>query len=461
MGRLTKHGIAISTRRGLASPWRAEGEGSCGHLPLGRGQAARTIYTHTCLAAAFAPAWGPLHAVARDRFCAMDDLAAHVRLASRPHGGPALSVAVDALGAAGDGTSGDRTSGDGTSGDGAAYIRVASARELRAMCAVIRRPARDYPVVGLSCRPGEGEPALPVQRVREIIGPGVPIYVIEAQQARVTRVLLPPRHGVFGGAARVWWPGVGEHSDPLDHPLVFNHTGVYGERALEQLADELKVRSVQPVELTEGQRLLLQERLRVRAEKRNRELAEQLHVLQHECNELERRALHAERSLGVSGREAGSRGKTVDDTGARCVALTERRSTPADLGERLHLLIVRQWAQTLKDPHDWAERPLVSYSFSDRFMNALTRQANPPLARIAWVCAMVACGLAPKLEGIAPRPLLAGRGAKQVVREDGAKGWRCNLKHSSHGGLRLHYWVHPSGRIEFDAFGSIGELGRP
>jgi hypothetical protein len=378
----------------------------------------------------------------------MGKLAAHVRLASPRRGGPSLSVAVDVPSAGGEGA-------------GATYIRVATARELRAMCTVIRRPARDYPVVGLSCRPGESEPALPAERVREIVGPGVPAYVIEAQQARETRVLLPPRHGVFGGAARVWWPGVGEDSDPLDHPLVFSHAGVYDERALEQLADEFKVRSAQPVRLTEGQRLLLHERLRVRTEKRNRELAEQLHVLQRECSELERRALHAERRLGVRGQEVRSRTQTADGGGASCITVAEERSAPSDLGERLHVLIVQQWTQTLRSPCDWAEWPLVSYSFSDGFMTSLRRQTNPPLGRIAWVCAMVACGLAPKLEGIAPRPLLAGRGGKQVVREDGAKGWRCNLRRNSHGGLRLHYWAYSSGRIEFDVFGRLDKVGQP
>jgi hypothetical protein len=45
-GRITTSGIAVSGRSSLVSPWRAKGDGSCGHLPGGRGQAARTIYVY-------------------------------------------------------------------------------------------------------------------------------------------------------------------------------------------------------------------------------------------------------------------------------------------------------------------------------------------------------------------------------------------------------------------------------
>ena len=164
-----------------------------------------------------------------------------------------------------------------------------SGGQLRAMCAEILCEDREYPIVGLTCRAGARDPALAVDRVREIVGPGIPVYVIEPPQAQASKMLLPDRHAVYGGAARVWWPGVSEDSDPF-HPVIFDATGVYGEDALERLAREFRVKSPQPVGLSSQQQAVLQERLRIRAESRCHVLEEQLRSLQRSCGELERRA---------------------------------------------------------------------------------------------------------------------------------------------------------------------------
>ncbi len=65
---------------------------------------------------------------------------------------------------------------------------------------------------------------------------------------------------------------------------------------------------------------------------------------------------------------------------------------PPDLQQMLSVLIVRQWAETLTGEFDWGDWPLVRYCFSDAFLGELERQAD--LDTVAWVCAMVACGLA-------------------------------------------------------------------
>jgi hypothetical protein len=174
-------------------------------------------------------------------------------------------------------------------------ITVSTGGQLRAMCAEILSSDRMYPVVGLTCQPGTRNAALPVERVREIIGPRIPIYVVEPHRARAFKSLLPERHGVFGGAARVWWPGVDQHSNPAFHPLIFDHTGVYGGDALRHLTKEFEVRSPRPVDLNPTQQALLQERLRARVEHRCRGLEEQVRDLQRECREQEQQALAAKR----------------------------------------------------------------------------------------------------------------------------------------------------------------------
>lgn len=162
------------------------------------------------------------------------------------------------------------------------------------MCAEILHGDRAHALVGLTCRAGARDPALPVDRVCEIVGQGIPVYVIEPAQARESKKLLPDRLAVFGGAARVWWPGVSEDSDPF-HPVIFDATGVYGEDALERLAREFRVQSPQPVGLSPQQQAVLQERLRTRAERRCRELEARLASLQLRYGDLEQR----ERAAGT------------------------------------------------------------------------------------------------------------------------------------------------------------------
>jgi hypothetical protein len=323
-------------------------------------------------------------------------------------------------------------------------FRVESERQLQAMCADILRSDRDYPIVGLTCRPGARDPALPVDRVRASIWPSVPIYVIEPQQARAAHAVLPNRLGAYNGAARVWWPGVDEHSDQSWHPLIYDSTGVYGEDALRRLAIEFERQCPSPIDLSPEQQLILHERLRARSERRCRELEERIRELERECRSLEQQSrgtvAHAARS---------SRSTAGQDTD-----LPPDRAKRRGDAERLYVLIVEKWVETFSGPHDWSESPLASFVFSDQFLRDLSDRDRLPLERIAWVCAMVACGKARGLGGIDPHQLLTGDGGRQLVREDGAKGWRCNLKRNSPGGARLHYWIHPSGRIEFGALGN-------
>lgn len=89
----------------------------------------------------------------------------------------------------------------------------------------------------------------------------------------------------------------------------------------------------------------------------------------------------------------------------------------------------------------------------------VTISLDVPLHRIGWVMAMVASGRAPAISGLSVHPLVTGTGrASQLIRaRDGAKGWRCTLSHIS-GGPRLHYWILPSGVIEFEAVGYHDKL---
>ncbi len=145
--------------------------------------------------------------------------------------------------------------------------------------------------------------------------------------------------------------------------------------------------------------------------------------------------------------------------------------------EALEILIVQQWTKTLRGPYDWGDWPLARYTLGEGILSAAERYAgssarctNSAVERLAWVCAMVACGRAPRLRSIQPRPRSVDYGEVrpagateatearpasvrdvQLVRADGALAWCCNLERDAVDGPQLHYWIHPSGSIEFEA----------
>src|SRR5271166_2872042 len=80
-------------------------------------------------------------------------------------------------------------------------VRVSCERLARVLFAEIVRRDREYPIVGLTCRPGRRDPAMPVELVRERIWPSVPIYVIEPRESRIVNELLPRDLGAYNGAA--------------------------------------------------------------------------------------------------------------------------------------------------------------------------------------------------------------------------------------------------------------------
>lgn len=346
-------------------------------------------------------------------------------------------------------------------------VVVRSERELELMVAEVLDGAREYPVVCLTSRPGEGVPALAAGAVRGVVGPGIPVYFVGGRrlQLRLT-ALLPDRLDVHSGAARVWWPGVCRESNPRDHPLIIDRSRMYEARALERLAREFRlVRGA--VELTPEQRVVLAERQLEGVRRRNEQLEKDLREYERVVLARERVRASASSEEAVvegcgedlrAGAGGGARGLDAEERSGVVVGVV--RAGSGDLVGGLHILICREWVGALS-PVDRAVHPLGRYVFAREFVKDVERRSvEISVDRIAWVCAMVACGLAPGLHGVDPHPLLVGGGGAQLVREDQAKGWRCSLKRNAYGGPRLHYWVLVNGTIEFAALGYHDGLGR-
>lgn len=319
-------------------------------------------------------------------------------------------------------------------------IELRSESELAGLAREIRDPERSYPVICLTARPGEAEPTLDPAAVREIVGPQVPVYFVCGR--RLTRALsglLPDRLDVWDGATRVWWPGIAEASDPLEHPRIYDPTGRYGKASLERLAAEFAIRERPELDLR--QRLVLSERQR---------------------NQLSDRAERLERALTSTRREleqalgTGEGATAAEQQGAPTEQQTNAAppsdSKPQDENEleaSLYKLIFSAWVD-ICPPHERAERPPRRFVLSRELVSTIHgRRIDVPIERIAWVCAMV---IADRAAGHSSINAHIYRGSDETVRGDGARAMRAALKRSA-GGPRLHYWALPGGTIEFTQIG--------
>jgi hypothetical protein len=334
--------------------------------------------------------------------------------------------------------------------DPAGLTPVTSEHQVRALADEILDRDRDYPVVCLTSRSGDRGPALSGERVRGIVGPGIPVYFIAAHRLTLRlRKLLPERMDVFGGATRVWWPGITRESDPEEHLLVYDTRGVYGEEAYERLTGEFRV--LERPRLTVEQRLVLSERARESAERSRREAERRLYALKRAPAGQDRGAIQTE----------SSRERARECEPRQSHRLPGRADRELDFEQRLHLMLAGEWVCALTAA-DRRECPLGPYVFGREFAQMVEgRRVEVAVKRIAWVCAMVACGRAARAGCEVHRLRTGGGGnAAQLERSDGARAWRCNLK-SSAGGPRLHYWALPEGTIEFASVAGHDDFSIP
>ena len=278
---------------------------------------------------------------------------------------------------------------------------------------------RDRPVVVLSQSPETLRPALDPAAVRQVIGSGCRIYYIPGEfllrrlQGTLGRSLAVPRSG-----ARIFWPGLSSRSKPEDHPLVMvlqDESETDARREFARQFDLSRPNVRREIAVIEDARALLQHQLELALED-NRQIAQQLRDTKIERHDALTRATAAEERL-------------AGPDGALHALSCE---------EQLHTLIVREWISALT-PADRRAQPLAPYVLAPGFVEMIERQPEIPIERLAWVCAMVACGYAPALTGLAPHPLLAAPGGPQLERAEIGKGWRCNLKRNAPSGPRLHY----------------------
>ncbi len=290
---------------------------------------------------------------------------------------------------------------------------------------------RDFWIVVLTARRLESAPSLPPMSVREIIGPDVPLVFLKSLLATHLASLLPPKTHVYGGALRVYRPGVTE--DPWGHPLLYDPSGEYGEEILDWLGRIFTPSVARPPKLSPEQRVsVLEYELRRLTKARARELG----VLRarYEASVLDE----------PNGQKAGRRRPLP------------WRSKPAggQLAEEMRQLIAAQWAGYLPG-REQTRHPLRNYEMAPGFLNDVrSRVGRVPIDRLAWVCSLVICRFDVKLAGLAAGPLRPQPDAPQLTRDDGAKAWWCDLARSpSAHNPRIIYWRRADGTTELVAVG--------
>lgn len=329
----------------------------------------------------------------------------------------------------------------------ATVIPLSTRKDLRRLTTDLRSD-REYPIVVLTIESGKNEPTFPPVAICGAIDPKVPIYILGTDDlCRRLAQTLGDELAVKGGDARILWPGARTGANPAEHPLVAAVSREPGAPA-----DRL----IAALQLSQPSVRVHVAALRERAQRADAQSTGTLREL---------RAAGSERAGLIARVETAEQER--DEAQTRLAALTDAGVDSSeveliaalDLDGRLHRLIFREWLKALTSPGERDSYPL-RYVFGGSFIETVGELTGTSLQRIAWVAAMVACGRASTIAGIDPHQLRQNSSGSsgQVVRDDGAKGWRCKL--NGEGASRLHYWQRPDGIAELAAVGVHDAIGQ-
>lgn len=122
---------------------------------------------------------------------------------------------------------------------GRSLTRVATLADAETLAAALLHPGRTYPVVVVSVPSGRDEPWIDAEAVRSAVQ-GLADVAVLPTGAISWRLadLLPPRADVYGGAGRVYPPGVVWQGEPWRAPVRFAYGEREGPRAVDALVSD-------------------------------------------------------------------------------------------------------------------------------------------------------------------------------------------------------------------------------
>lgn len=304
---------------------------------------------------------------------------------------------------------------------------ISSQGEVDELCAAIRAE-RDDPIVVFTSAPGDDRPAIDPGPLLAVANQGVRIaFVRNGPLTYRLAERLPPALDVYGGAARIYRPGVSDRSDPDDHPLQFDDSkGIRGTPAKDRLAETFLRPPTKWSGPTEDQRLLLRTRERDEARERAEAAAAELRDVRGELASERGRREDAERRA-----RAG-----------RPPAATERGLVehPADLQLRIAVLVA--WHERYNRR---ADRPLAHWLIGERLIDDLHRLQPAMRERVADAISRIVAGDEDRSHALR---VGAGGADPDRVRSDGARAYRASVQINAPGAVRIHYWKRNDGLIE-------------
>lgn len=333
--------------------------------------------------------------------------------------------------------------------DDALYDTYATDGRIDNLARKILNPKRGKPIVLLTARQGERVPAMDPEFVRQVVGPDVEVcFVPRADLTKQLEELLPPKLHAFGGAVRIYWPHVNGQSNPTAHPFIYDPNGTYGSLAEQRFREHWEKGGLSKREATtEDPQLVLLRQERDKAVKdRDEALAEQGR-LQQALRLRDERIKQLQADL-VQGRKDHrselSKATAADGQGSR------GDLAPADqLRREIHAAYLDSIPESQRE-----EFPLGAFRFHPEFIESVIKLERDVRRKLPEVCAQVACGIAPRVDGREVhryRATAAGGSPDRIRESDGAIAMRCAIQRGTPSAPRLHYWVPDNAPLEFVA----------
>ncbi len=363
-------------------------------------------------------------------------------------------------------------------------VWVVGEREASAFAQLVVSPERQLPVIGFTPRDDDVfDGGMLLDRV---IGLAHVALIQSPATWRLDR-LLPLGFNVYGGAVRIWWPGIGPTSTKWDHKLW------PGDVSARRIADEIAesvVEAMVAAARSDG-RVVRMERLKRDSELQS--LRSEIATLQQGYNravtssavaetettrpdlvETSQRLVDAEKTLiaaVLADRDefqaladtyakendelrirAGTAERERDYLRTECTRL--RQVTPAEetTDDQASALIAREINEELRERGevDGAQNRL--FAILPQFVLTIDAHGARFRPKILRACADVVIGAPSLLARRDDHVLRTGEGANDPARirqYDGAEARRCYVEQNTPSARRLHYWSLPDGSVQF------------
>lgn len=293
--------------------------------------------------------------------------------------------------------------------------------------------------------------------------------------------LLPNGHSVYGGAVRIWWPGLDQNSVKWAHPLWTSERSadrVYREVAesIRRVAVATSPRDPRFTAIQTLQRAKEVERLRA-DNSAYEELLNQSSAISESdpalLNALRRTAdaLEYAELAEISLRAAEERAKELEQ---------RVRELEAEKENYRYQLLVRGVGAAGPAPGDvdgdfraeidgsvsalGQDANPREYVIGSQFLDSLESLGPSYRAKAVRTCCAVVASMPALLAKIEDHPLRTGNASSAPPRirpSDGAQARRAYLEQRTPAARRLHYWVLPDGSVEFASVNLHDDMSIP